>query len=152
MVSLLLVMNQKHLNCYQKRKVHLACSTRLLLRQNVLTRFLGGKYVIIEADPKWKPREDIEYRELFGIALSQKRNTTLTDIAWTYPDKCPTDVKEINFSLRRDLLLANQVLKYTQSNSVCMAKHGQVIGLAAGQQSRIDCVKLAAQKSRVWYV
>lgn len=43
-------------------------------------------------------------------------------------------------------------LKYTQSNSVCYAKDGQVIGVGAGQQSRIHCTRLAGNKADVWYL
>lgn len=41
-------------------------------------------------------------------------------------------------------------LKYTQSNSVCFVKNGQAIGVGAGQQSRIHCVRLAGQKADNW--
>ena len=37
-------------------------------------------------------------------------------------------------------------LKYTQSNSVCFVKNGQAIGVGAGQQSRIHCVRLADRR------
>ncbi|MGO0942536.1 phosphoribosylaminoimidazolecarboxamide formyltransferase, partial [Clostridioides difficile] len=43
-------------------------------------------------------------------------------------------------------------LKYTQSNSVCYAKDGQVIGVGAGQQSRIHCTRLAGNKADTWYL
>jgi phosphoribosylaminoimidazolecarboxamide formyltransferase/IMP cyclohydrolase len=41
-------------------------------------------------------------------------------------------------------------LKYTQSNSVCYAKDGQAIGVGAGQQSRVHCVRLAGNKADNW--
>jgi phosphoribosylaminoimidazolecarboxamide formyltransferase / IMP cyclohydrolase len=50
----------------------------------------------------------------------------------------------------RDLIVASIALKYTQSNSVCYAKDGQVIGVGAGQQSRIHCTRLAAEKADNW--
>lgn len=52
----------------------------------------------------------------------------------------------------RDLLVATLAVKYTQSNSVCLARDGQVIGLGAGQQSRIHCTRLAAAKADLWYL
>lgn len=52
----------------------------------------------------------------------------------------------------RDLILATIALKYTQSNSVCYAKNGQVIGIGAGQQSRIHCVRLAGEKVDNWWL
>ena len=50
----------------------------------------------------------------------------------------------------RDLIVATIALKYTQSNSVCYAKDGQVIGIGAGQQSRIHCTRLAGDKADNW--
>ena len=55
-------------------------------------------------------------------------------------------------SAKRDLVLSLITLKYTQSNSVCYAKDGQVIGVGAGQQSRIHCTRLAGNKADIWYL
>merc|ERR1719401_2534915 len=41
-------------------------------------------------------------------------------------------------------------IKYTQSNSVGYSKDGMMIGVGAGQQSRVDCVKLAGRKVATW--
>jgi phosphoribosylaminoimidazolecarboxamide formyltransferase/IMP cyclohydrolase len=32
------------------------------------------------------------------------------------------------------------------------AKDGQMVGVGAGQQSRVDCVKLAGRKVETWYL
>jgi AICAR transformylase/IMP cyclohydrolase PurH len=50
------------------------------------------------------------------------------------------------------LLVATIALKYTQSNSVCVAYDGQVIGMGAGQQSRIHCTRLACDKADKWFL
>ena len=47
-------------------------------------------------------------------------------------------------------MLGYTTLKYTQSNSVGYAVGGQMIGIGAGQQSRVDCTKLAGAKADVW--
>ena len=52
----------------------------------------------------------------------------------------------------RDLVLASITLKYTQSNSVAYALDGQMIGIGAGQQSRVDCTKLAGRKADAWFL
>merc|ERR1712028_185944 len=49
-----------------------------------------------------------------------------------------------------DMILCSIVIKYTQSNSVGYALNGQMIGVGAGQQSRVDCVKLAGRKAALW--
>ena len=51
-----------------------------------------------------------------------------------------------------DLIVATLALKYTQSNSVCYAVNGTVIGLGAGQQSRIHCTRLAGDKADNWWL
>jgi phosphoribosylaminoimidazolecarboxamide formyltransferase/IMP cyclohydrolase len=51
-----------------------------------------------------------------------------------------------------DLTVATLALKYTQSNSVCYALNGAVIGLGAGQQSRIHCTRLAGDKADNWWM
>ena len=39
---------------------------------------------------------------------------------------------------------------YTQSNSVGYSLNGMMVGVGAGQQSRVDCVKLAGRKVATW--
>ncbi|KIJ20590.1 hypothetical protein PAXINDRAFT_160155 [Paxillus involutus ATCC 200175] len=51
-----------------------------------------------------------------------------------------------------DLLVATLALKYTQSNSVAYAKNGAIVGLGAGQQSRIHCTRLAGGKADLWWL
>jgi len=53
---------------------------------------------------------------------------------------------------KRDLILAQIAIKYTQSNSVGFAKNGQMLGIGAGQQSRVDCTKLAGRKVATWFL
>ncbi len=50
------------------------------------------------------------------------------------------------------MIVALVALKYTQSNSVCLALDGQVVGMGAGQQSRIHCTRLAATKADTWFL
>src|SRR5690606_9834845 len=42
--------------------------------------------------------------------------------------------------------------RYTQSNSVVLVQGGAAIGVGAGQQNRVDCVRLAGDKARVWWL
>ena len=107
----------------------------------------GGKYCIIKMDPNYTAPE-LETKEVFGIAFTQKRNdakldeSTLTNIV--------TKNRELPDSAKRDLVVAMITLKYTQSNSVCYAVDGQAIGVGAGQQSRIHCTRLAGDKADNW--
>lgn len=116
---------------------------------DILKQKKGGKYNIIEIDPSYEPPE-MEKRQIFGIEFVQKRNNYIPG----YNDltNIVTENKEIPDDAKRDLILAMITLKYTQSNSVCYALGGQVIGCGAGQQSRIHCTRLAGDKADIWYL
>lgn len=104
-----------------------------------------GGYAVVRIDAYYEP-ESTETRDIFGITFEQGRNTApVIDLA-KY-DAPVTACKDIPPSARRDLTLALITLKYTQSNSVCVTKDGQTLGVGAGQQSRLHCVKLACDKA-----
>ena len=110
----------------------------------------GGKYLILLADTEFRAPET-EFREVYGVGFSQLRNTVkinekslLTEVV--------TKKKQLSAAARRDLILASITLKYTQSNSVAYALDGQMIGIGAGQQSRVDCTKLAGSKAETWFM
>ena len=110
----------------------------------------GGKFLILAADPEFKIPE-LEFREVAGVGFSQLRNTIKINenILLT---KVVTKNNDFSAEARRDLVLASITLKYTQSNSVAYALNGQIIGIGAGQQSRVDCTKLAGRKVETWFM
>ena len=57
---------------------------------------------------------------------------------------------ELPAPVLESLVVATTALKYTQSNSVAVAFQGQVIGVGAGQQSRIHCTRIACAKAEKW--
>merc|ERR1712228_1138152 len=61
-----------------------------------------------------------------------------------------TKSSEMPEQAKLDLIVASIAIKYTQSNSVGYSKGGMMIGVGAGQQSRVDCVKLAGRKVTTW--
>ena len=106
-------------------------------------------YNIVKIDENYTP-EPIETKDVNGITFEQGRNEIL--INEELLKDIPTDNKNFTDSAKRDLIIALITLKYTQSNSVCYAKDGQVIGVGAGQQSRIHCTRLAGNKADTWYL
>lgn len=108
-----------------------------------------GDYRIIEIDPSYEPGPQ-ELREVFGLALEQPRNLFVPDEAFFA--KVVTQNRDLPDSARRDLVVATLAIKYTQSNSVGLAVQGQAIGIGAGQQSRVHCVRLAAAKADLWHL
>ena len=115
----------------------------------ILKRKKGGQYRILQIDPDYAPPAT-EQRQLFGVQLAQQRNDFVPDDAFFSP--IVTARQDLPADARRDLTVATIALKYTQSNSVCLARDGQVIGTGAGQQSRIDCVRLACAKADNWFL
>ncbi len=108
-----------------------------------------GGYNIVKIDPNYTPAP-IEHKDVFGITFEQGRNELL--ISDQMLGELPTKNKTLPEGAKLDLVLALITLKYTQSNSVCYAKDGQVIGVGAGQQSRIHCTRLAGNKADIWYL
>ncbi|XP_031669352.1 bifunctional purine biosynthesis protein PURH [Oncorhynchus kisutch] len=114
----------------------------------ILSKKKNGNYCVLQMDPAYEPDEP-EVRVLFGLHLKQKRNGAVID-----KDLFSNVVSKGALSVEalRDLIVASITVKYTQSNSVCYAKDGQVIGIGAGQQSRIHCTRLAGDKADNWWL
>jgi AICAR transformylase/IMP cyclohydrolase PurH len=113
----------------------------------ILRKKRQGKYSIVAIDPGYEPPA-LESRDVFGVTLEQRRHDRTV---------APADFANIVSASRdlpkkalRDLIVAWITLKYTQSNSVCFVADGQTVGVGAGQQSRVHCVRLAGQKADLW--
>ncbi|WP_234118779.1 phosphoribosylaminoimidazolecarboxamide formyltransferase [Clostridium hydrogenum] len=116
----------------------------------ILKQKKKGNYCIIKIDFDYEPENITEKREIYGIIFEQKRdNIAITEDLLT---NIVTDNKNLTEEAKRDLIISMITLKYTQSNSVCFALNGQVIGVGAGQQSRIHCTRLAASKADIWFL
>ncbi|XP_072512975.1 bifunctional purine biosynthesis protein ATIC [Salminus brasiliensis] len=114
----------------------------------ILSKKKNGNYCVLQMDPEYEPEEQ-EVRVLFGLHLKQKRNNAVInqDLFSNIVSKGTLSEKAL-----RDLIVASIAVKFTQSNSVCYAKDGQVIGIGAGQQSRIHCTRLAGDKADNWWL
>lgn len=116
----------------------------------ILKKKKGGRYLMLQVDPEFEPSKS-ETRTVFGITLAQGRNDveispeTFSNIITPKDGTLPENAQ-------RDLTIATIATKYTQSNSVCYAARGQVVGLGAGQQSRIHCTRLAGDKADNWWL
>ena len=115
----------------------------------LLQKKRGGAYNVIKIDRDYTP-DPIERKQVFGITFEQRRATTT--IGPDLLQNIVTRKRDLPDAARRDLLISLITLKYTQSNSVCYAKGGQAIGVGAGQQSRVHCVRLAGDKADIWHL
>lgn len=107
----------------------------------------NGRYLVLEVDAAFAP-PSWEARELGGVRLEQQRPTTqiTASIVRSGTTRLLPD------SAVSDLMLAMVAARHTQSNSVTYARAGMVLGIGAGQQSRIDCTKLAGAKVDTWWL
>ncbi|MCI0681415.1 MAG: bifunctional phosphoribosylaminoimidazolecarboxamide formyltransferase/IMP cyclohydrolase [Gemmataceae bacterium] len=85
----------------------------------------------------------IDYRRVDGGLLVQTADVLGDEVtsAKVVSQRPPTDAE------RADLALAWTVAKHVKSNAIVLAKGGMVVGVGAGQMSRIDSTHLAARKA-----
>jgi phosphoribosylaminoimidazolecarboxamide formyltransferase/IMP cyclohydrolase len=106
-----------------------------------------GTFLLLTADPAWQLPE-WEGRDVYGVVLEQHRDDVplkadLLSVV-SGPALPPYAV--------RDALLSLAAVRYTQSNSVALVADGMALGIGAGQQNRVDCVRLAAAKAATWWL
>jgi len=112
-----------------------------------LSKKKGGRFLIMEAEQAFTPPRQ-ESREVFGVRLTQDRDQVrLSREHLELITGQPLPGTAIS-----DLLLGLVVLRYTQSNSVCYLRDGMTLGIGAGQQSRVDCTRLAGAKTDTWWL
>ncbi len=77
-----------------------------------------------------------------GILAQEKdlKTETAADLK-VVTTKTPTE-KEIE-----DMLFANKIVKHSKSNSIVLAKNGQLCASGVGQTSRVDALKQAIEKA-----
>jgi phosphoribosylaminoimidazolecarboxamide formyltransferase/IMP cyclohydrolase len=84
-----------------------------------------------------------QYRSILNGTLVQDKDLkmeTREDLK-TVTKTCPSE-QEIN-----DLLFANILVKHTKSNTIVLAKNGQLVASGVGQTSRVDALKQAIDKA-----
>jgi phosphoribosylaminoimidazolecarboxamide formyltransferase/IMP cyclohydrolase len=109
----------------------------------VLAAKRGGRFLVLEADPDRVPPAT-ERRDVHGVTIEQERDTV--PVASVLP------AGVLGAAARADALLGLVTVRYTQSNSVALVRDGAAVGIGAGQQNRVDCVRLAAAKLRTWWL
>ena len=114
---------------------------------SILSKKKQGGYIILEMDRDYEP-PPVQARDVFGVTLEEKRNDSC--FGQSALENVVTRNAEFTGAAHRDALVALITLKYTQSNSVCLAADGQTIGIGAGQQSRIHCTRIACAKADLW--
>ena len=83
------------------------------------------------------------FRSVAGGLLVQERDRAVlgADRLRVVTRRAPTDAEIA------DLLFADRVVKHVKSNAIVFARNGATVGIGAGQMSRVDSVRLAADKA-----
>ncbi len=105
------------------------------------------RFLVLEADPAYEPPAT-EIRDVFGLRLRQPRDVrqpSHAELATAATGPLPGPALD-------DLLLGLITMRHTQSNSVVYVRAGMALGIGAGQQSRIDCTRLAGTKTDRWWL
>jgi phosphoribosylaminoimidazolecarboxamide formyltransferase/IMP cyclohydrolase len=88
---------------------------------------------------------DFEIRRISGGALVQDRDAELLD---EEEFEIVSDRKPTQLELRA-LSFAWAVCKHVKSNAIVYAAENQLIGVGAGQMSRVDSVRIGAMKAQL---
>ncbi|MDR0800147.1 MAG: bifunctional phosphoribosylaminoimidazolecarboxamide formyltransferase/IMP cyclohydrolase [Endomicrobium sp.] len=98
--------------------------------------------LLIQEIPYKEEKNSIEYRIMSHGMLAQDRDNQLLIEKKLMTKRSPT--KEENESLD----FAWKVSKHVKSNAIILVRGRQTVGIGAGQMSRIDSLKIAAEKMK----
>ncbi|MEX2308191.1 MAG: bifunctional phosphoribosylaminoimidazolecarboxamide formyltransferase/IMP cyclohydrolase [Pirellulales bacterium] len=122
----------------------------------VAPAFTPQAFEILTTKPKWKTnvrllkvgaiepgRGKLELRQISGGMLCQTADDLPDDEAdW----KVVTDAKPSE-AQQADLLFAWEVCRHVKSNAIVLVKDQALVGVGAGQMSRVDAVEIAIKKA-----
>jgi phosphoribosylaminoimidazolecarboxamide formyltransferase / IMP cyclohydrolase len=135
----------------------LMCEPNRFIEAIVAPGFDEEALTILTTKPKWKKNvrllrlpsmceqapSVVEYRRVAGGLLVQDRDDQPDPLDdWkVVTDRAPSDAE------RDDLGFGWKVCKHVKSNAILLAKDGAVVGVGAGQMSRVDSSFIAAHKA-----
>jgi len=93
--------------------------------------------------PTSRNARSLEWKQLVGGFLLQTRDLKAETV-----DDCKVVTRTTPTREQLDsLLFANRVAKHVKSNAIVLAKGSEVLGVGAGQMSRVDAVRLSVHKA-----
>ncbi|HQR39548.1 MAG TPA: bifunctional phosphoribosylaminoimidazolecarboxamide formyltransferase/IMP cyclohydrolase [Blastocatellia bacterium] len=88
---------------------------------------------------------ELELRRISGGVLVQERDAGRINVE----DLRIVTERKPTFEETRALLFAWTLVKHVKSNAIVYASDGQLVGVGAGQMSRVDSVRLGASKAKL---
>lgn len=98
--------------------------------------------IVLEWNPEVRPVSYLE-RSILGGVLLQESDQLQSDLSHWDLSHCSTLPEKVV----EDMKLARILVKHAKSNGIVLVKNGQLIGIGAGQVSRIDAVRQALAKA-----
>ena len=97
-----------------------------------------------EGIPQEQGAQGLDFKKISGGFLVQDKDAYKpVENLKTATQRAPTDEET------QDLAFAWTVAKHVKSNAIVFARNGQTLGVGAGQMSRVDSVRLAAEKAQL---
>jgi phosphoribosylaminoimidazolecarboxamide formyltransferase/IMP cyclohydrolase len=144
-------------NCIvDEETAEVLCSPGLFIEAIVAPEFSPEAIAILKSKPKWKdnvrlmatgplgtqPRE-LNYRLISGGVLVQEAdNQPPTNLQW----KTVTSVSVAD-ELWDDIAFGWEMVRHVKSNAIILARDAALVGVGAGQMSRVDSVEIAIEKA-----
>ena len=88
-----------------------------------------------------------QYRSMLNGVLVQERDTSIQ----TIDDLKNMTVKKPADREIEDMLFANKIVKHSKSNAITLVKNRQLCASGVGQTSRVDALKQAIEKARLFH-
>ncbi|MCY7410135.1 MAG: bifunctional phosphoribosylaminoimidazolecarboxamide formyltransferase/IMP cyclohydrolase [Chitinophagales bacterium] len=86
------------------------------------------------------------FRSILNGVIEQDADTALSSVAtWKVVTAVAPSQNQI-----KDLLFAEKCIKHLKSNTIVLAKNKQLIGMGCGQTSRVDALKQAISKAKIF--
>lgn len=132
------------------------CEPGLFVEAIVAPSFEPEAVAILTTKPKWRdnvrlmqvgelnkvPRE-LHYRFLSGGVLVQEADTLpISTEGWKTVTNTP-----VADSLWEDIAFGWEMVRHVKSNAIVLAKDAALVGVGAGQMSRVDSVEISIQKA-----
>lgn len=104
----------------------------------------GQDLRLLEVGPLLRPTPSLDIKRVGGGILVQTRD--IDDQRYTADGKVVTTASPAIEDIR-DMRFAWIVAKHVKSNAIVLAREGAVVGVGAGQMSRVDAAEIALKKA-----
>lgn len=132
------------------------CEPGLFIEAIVAPRFSAEAVQMLTTKPKWRenvrlmevgeldaPKKELNYRFISGgLLVQQADNQAPTSLLWKTVTSVP-----VAEELWDDIAFGWEMVRHVKSNAIVLARDAALVGVGAGQMSRVDSVEIAIEKA-----